>query len=106
MRPNGPRSERETVINFNEEEETATIWTASGSMDRRLRKLGLEVIEEGDRHTVFKCLKSQVKIRRLKVFSADYKASLSNRMRLARQTQVITTAKRASRGFPEESGNP
>ena len=99
MTPKGPRSERETVINFNEEEETATIWTASGPMDKRLRKLGLEVIEEGDRHTVFKCLKSQAKIRRLKVLSADYKASLSNRMRLARQDQAITTAKRASRGY-------
>ena len=31
MTPKGPRSERETVINFNEEEETATIWTASGA---------------------------------------------------------------------------
>jgi hypothetical protein len=63
----GPRSERETVINFNKEEETETIWKASGKMDKRLRKLGLEVIEEGDRHTVFRCLKSQVKIRRQKV---------------------------------------
>jgi hypothetical protein len=103
MTPKGPRSERETVINFNEEEETATIWTASGPMDKRLRKLGLEVIEEGDRHTVFKCLKSQAKIRRLKVLSADYKASLSNRMRSARQDQAITTAKRASRGIPDEA---
>jgi hypothetical protein len=101
MTPKGPRSERETVINFNEEEETATIWTASGAMDKRLRKLGLEVIEEGDRHTVFKCLKSQAKIRRQKVLSAERRASLSNRMRLARQSQVITTAKRASRGIPE-----
>jgi hypothetical protein len=69
MTPKGPRSERETIINFNEEEETATIWTASGPMDKRLRKLGLEVIEEGDRHTVFKCLKSQVKVQRLRVLS-------------------------------------
>ena len=106
MTPKGPKSERETVINFNEEEETATIWTASGTTDKRLRKLGLEVIEEGDRHTVFKCLRSQVKIRRLKVLSADHRASLSNRMRLARQGQVITTAKGVSRGIPEGTGNP
>jgi hypothetical protein len=38
-------------------------------MDRRFRKLGLEVIEEGDRHTVFKCLKSQVKVQRQRVLS-------------------------------------
>jgi len=104
MTPEGLRSERETVINFNEEDETATIWTASGPMDKRLRKLGLEVIEEGDRHTVFKCLRSQVKVRRLKALSADYKATLSNRMRLARQGQAITTAKKASRGMSEGQG--
>ena len=69
MTAKGPRSERETVINFNEEEETATIWTASSPMDKRFGKLGLEVIEEGDRHTVFKCLKSQVKVRRPRVLS-------------------------------------
>ena len=69
MTPKGPRSERETVINFNEEDETATIWTASGPMDRRFRKLGLEVIEEGDRHTMFKCLRSQVKVQRPRVLS-------------------------------------
>jgi hypothetical protein len=103
MTPKGPRSERETIINFNEDDETATIWTASGPMDKRFRKLGLEVIEEGERHTVFKCLKSQVKVRRLKVLSADYKASLSNRMRLARQGQAITTAKRTSRGIPDRA---
>ena len=104
MTPKGPRSERETVINFNEEEEAATIWTASGPMDRRFRKLGLEVIEEGDRHTVFRCLRSQVKIRRQKVLSAERRASLSNRMRLARQGQTITTAKKASRGIPDGAG--
>jgi hypothetical protein len=82
MTPKGPRRERETVINFNEEDETATIWTASGPMDKRFRKLGLEVIEEGER-----------------------KASLSNRMRLARQDQAITTAKKASRGILDGSGN-
>jgi len=31
MTPKGPRSERETVINFKEEDETATI-TASGQL--------------------------------------------------------------------------
>jgi hypothetical protein len=104
MTPKGPRSERETVIDFNEEEETATIWTASGPMDRRFRKLGLKVIEEGDRNAVFQCPKSQVKIRREKVLSAERRASLSNRMRLARQGQAITTAKRASRGMSEGQG--
>src|SRR4029453_350707 len=101
MTPKGPRSERETIINFNEEEETATIWTDSGPIDKRFLNLWLEVIEEGERHPVFRCLRSQVKIRRQKVLSAERRASLSNRMRLARQGQTITTAKKASRGIPD-----
>src|SRR4029434_1902462 len=96
MTPKGPRSERETIINFNEEEETATIWPASGPIDKRFRKLGLEVIEEGERHTVFRCLRSQVKIRRQKVLSAERRASLSNRMRLARQGQAIRSGEHTS----------
>jgi len=85
MTPKGPRSERETVINFNEEEETATIWTASGPMDKRFRKLGLEVIEEGDRHTVFKCLRSQVKVQRPRVLSPQRLEALRNKAKRMRQ---------------------
>jgi hypothetical protein len=83
MTPKGPRSERETVINFNAEDETATVWTASGPIERRLRKLGLEVIEEGNRLTVFKCLKSQVKVQRRRVLSPELlEAARENAMRL------------------------
>jgi hypothetical protein len=32
MKGEGPKRERETIINFNEEDETATLWTASGSL--------------------------------------------------------------------------
>jgi hypothetical protein len=85
MTPKGPRSERETVINFNEEEETATIWTASGPIDRRFRKLGLKVIEEGDRHTVFKCLKSQVKVQRLRVLSPQQLQAAREKAKRMRQ---------------------
>jgi len=85
MKGKGPRSERETVITFNEEEETATIWTASGPGDRRFRKLGLEVIEEGQRHTVFKCLKSQVKVQRLRVLSPQQLEALRNKAERMRQ---------------------
>jgi hypothetical protein len=85
MTPKGPRSERETVINFNEEEKTATIWTASGPMGRRLRKLGLEVIEEGERHTVFKCLRFQVKVRRSRVLSPQQLEAAREKAKRMRQ---------------------
>ena len=85
MTPKGPRSERETIISFNEEEETATIWTASGPMDKRFRKLRLEVIEEGDRHTVFKCLRSQVKVRRPRVLSSQQLEAAKEKAKRMRQ---------------------
>jgi hypothetical protein len=85
MEGKGPRSERETVINFNEEDETATIWTASGSMDRRLRKLGLEVVEDGDRHTVFRCFKSQVKVHRVRILSPKQLEAAKERAKHMRQ---------------------
>ena len=55
MKGKGPRSERETIINFNEEEDKATIWTASDAVYRRLlRRLGTGYLtEDGERHAVF-----------------------------------------------------
>jgi hypothetical protein len=40
MKGKGPKYERETIINFNEESEMASIWTASEVVYRRLMKLG------------------------------------------------------------------
>ena len=40
MKGKGPRDERETVINFNEAEPYASIWTASRPLYRKLLKLG------------------------------------------------------------------
>jgi hypothetical protein len=42
MTPKGPRSERETVINFNEEEETAT-----GGRNRKERPVRIEYVKHG-----------------------------------------------------------
>lgn len=41
MKGKGPKRERETIINFNEDDETATVWTASGSVyNKLLKRLG------------------------------------------------------------------
>ena len=55
MKASGPRFERETIINFNEEDATASIWTASDKVYRRLMKrLGRAYLtEDGERHAVF-----------------------------------------------------
>ncbi len=49
MKGKGPRSERETIINFNEEDETASIWTASEPVYRRFMKLGYQPVSESER---------------------------------------------------------
>ena len=56
MKADGPRGERETVINFNEEDDTCSIWTASDVTYRHLlKRLGSEyVTQDGERHAEFK----------------------------------------------------
>ena len=50
MKGKGPRIERETVIGFNHEEDTASIWTASEVIYRRLvKRLGrVYLTDDGD----------------------------------------------------------
>jgi hypothetical protein len=55
MTGKGPKLERETIINWNEGEATASIWTASQTVYRRLlKRLGRAYLtEDGERHAVF-----------------------------------------------------
>src|SRR5215472_10474194 len=55
MKGKDQKHERETIINFNEEDDTASIWTASEGVYRRLlKRLGRAYLtEDGDRHAVF-----------------------------------------------------
>ena len=50
-------------------------------MEKKLRKLGLEVINEGERHAEFKCAKRLVTVRRKRVLSESTKAKMAERMR-------------------------
>ena len=79
MKGNGPRHERETVILFNEEENTASIWTASEPMYRKLKKLGFIPVEDQDRSATFKIPKKCVSIRRPVILSEERKAILRQR---------------------------
>ncbi len=64
MKGKGPRRERETIINFNEEEKTAHIWTASEPEHRRLKKLGYEPVEDRERSASFEVPKKYISIRK------------------------------------------
>lgn len=64
MKANGIKSERETIVKWNEEDETASIWTASDTVYRRLlKRLGRAYLTEDDeRHAVFKCPKKLIRL--------------------------------------------
>ena len=64
MKAKGPRIERETTITFNEEEETARIWTASQPVYRRLRKIGYCPSEDNERSAGFEVPKKCVSVRK------------------------------------------
>lgn len=98
MKPDGPRYERETIIRFDEESPFAEIWTASGPIYNKLKRLGLDQIEEGERHGVFKCLKSQVSIRKKRILTPEQRQSLVERGHTIRQKTVITVSPEQRRG--------
>ena len=64
MKGKGPRIERETIIRLNEEEEIAHIGTASGPMYRKLKKLGFDPTEDGERWAIFEVPKKCVSVRK------------------------------------------
>ncbi len=66
MKGRGIRSERETVIRFDEESSVANIWTSSGSVYGRLRKLGYCPTEDGQRSAKFEMPKRDIKLPRPK----------------------------------------
>ena len=78
MKAKGPKIERETVINFNEAEADASIWTASERVHRKMLKLGYQPAEETDRSATFKLPKRCVSIRRARVLSDAQRQVLQN----------------------------
>jgi len=64
MTGRGPKHERETIINFNEESDTASIWTASEVVYRRLKKLGYMPAQDNERSAVFEMPKRDIKLPR------------------------------------------
>ena len=102
MKGKGPKHERETIINFNEEEATASIWTASEVVYRKLMKrLGRQYLtEDSKRHAVFTFPKELISLPRVKakrVLTPEQKAQASARM-------INYHGKRASRGMSEGRG--
>ncbi len=66
MKGKGIKQERETIIAFNEADPSASVWTASESVYRRLKKQGYEPIENNERSARFEIPKRDIKLPRPK----------------------------------------
>jgi hypothetical protein len=78
MEGKGPRFERETVITFNEADSSASVWTASETVYRRLKKLGYVPTRDDERSAVFEIPKAVVRVLKPRV-----KRELTERQREA-----------------------
>jgi hypothetical protein len=90
MKGKGPKHERETIINFNEEDGTASIWTASETVYRRLlKRLGPQYLtEDEERHAIFVFPKNLLVLPRIKAkrtLDPDHRAKLVARMAESRK---------------------
>ena len=64
MENKGPRQERETVIRFDEEDETAEIWTASQGVYSQMMKRGFVPDQDNERSASFRVPKKLIKLPR------------------------------------------
>jgi hypothetical protein len=90
MKGKGPRIERETVINFNEEGDTTWVWTASETVYKRLlKRLGRQhLTQDGERHAEFKFPKQFISLPKAKaqrVLTEAQRATMASRMSRTRQ---------------------
>jgi hypothetical protein len=63
MKGKGPKHERETAIVFNDNESTASVWTASETVYRRLKKAGYIAAEDNERSASFKVPRGDINCR-------------------------------------------
>ena len=77
----GIRSERETVIVMNEDEDTATIWTASETMFRKLKRLGYLLSEDRERSATFEVPKKLVSFRKERIVTDSQKQAMRDRVK-------------------------
>ena len=91
MKGKGIRAERETVICFNEEDASASIWTASETIYRRLMKLGYCPTEDNGRSARFEVPKRDTRLPRPKrVLTEKQKTASLRGLKSARDTRFCS----------------
>ena len=84
--------EQETIINWNREEKTASIYTHDPSLIRKCDALcqkseAITVVREGDGWKEYECPKSWVKVRMPRELTDEQRAELAERMKNMRKEQ-------------------
>ena len=97
MTGKGPKGERETVILLNEADDSASIWTASASIYRRMLKLGYQPSEDGERHATFMVPRGDIRLPRPK-------RRLSEEQRQAVKRRFLGQKGRINRGPERPNG--
>ena len=103
MKGKGIRQERETVIVFNEADDSASIWTASEPVYRKLKRLGYEPVEDTERSATFEVPKKCVSIRKPKVLTEKQKTNLTKRAVFMRNA-LINSREKASNSSEQGVG--
>ena len=62
MKAKGVRQERETIINFNDEEDIASVWTASQKVYRALKRVGYNPVADDERSARFEIPKADIRL--------------------------------------------
>jgi hypothetical protein len=87
----GPKQDRETIINFNEESDKASVWTASEVVYRRMLKLGYTPSQDNERSAVFELPKRDVKLPRPKrVMSEARREKIKESLKAKRNTPTLS----------------
>jgi hypothetical protein len=87
MKAKGPKHERETIIRFDEESATATVWTASNAIYKWLRQAGYVPTEDNGRSASFDVPKTDIKLprpRRKRTLTDEQRRQAAARMVSAR----------------------
>jgi hypothetical protein len=86
----GPKQDRETIINFNEESDKASVWTASEVVYRRMLKLGYTPSQDNERSAVFELPKRDIKLPRPKrVMSEARREKIRESLKAKRNTPTL-----------------
>ena len=82
--------EKETIVNYNQEEDTASCYTANPALMRRLDKLAeqdanISILKEGDDWKEYLFPKKWVKIRPPRSMSEEQRLAAADRMKQMRE---------------------